>query len=65
MNKPQCLGRGGEVPTRRDSRGALLMIIQKPRKMWSTRLSVMSVTVLSEGKVAESITIASQRDRSL
>ena len=33
MMKPQCLGRGGEVATRKDSRVSLLMIIQKPKKM--------------------------------
>ena len=65
MMKPQCLGRGGKVPTRKDSRVSLLMIIQKPKKMRSIRLSVMSVTDPSEGKVTESDTSASQRDRSL
>ena len=31
--KLTCLGQGGKVPTRRDSRVSLLMIIQKPKKM--------------------------------
>ena len=47
----------------RDSRFSLLMIIQKPKNMQSTRLSVMSLTDPSEGKVTG--TSASQRDRSL
>ena len=28
MMKPQCLGQGGEIPTRRDSRASLVMIIK-------------------------------------
>ena len=63
MMKPQCLGRGGEIPTRRDSRASLAVIIQQPNKMQSR--SVMSVTDWSEGKVIESDTSASQRDRRL
>ena len=65
MMKPQCLGRGGEISTRRDSRASLVMMIQQPNKMQSTRLNVTSVTDRSEGKVTESDTSASQRDRSL
>ena len=58
MMKPQCLPRGGEI-------ASLVVIIQKPNKMQSTRLSVMNVTDCSEVKVTESDTSASQRDRSL
>ena len=65
MMKPQCLGQGGEISTRRDSRASLVMKIQQPNKMQSARLSVMSVTDCSEGKVIESDTSVSQRDRSL
>ena len=53
MMKPQCLGRGDKILTRRDLRASLVMIIQKPNKMQSTRLSVMSVTDCSEEKVIE------------